>query len=201
MIAKAAILIQQLNNLITEIESQEDRELNELRGQLNAVHKAMSMLDMSDLPIPQGLIETQQKLQSEITSHDDAAVVLAYLASELKDILDRTRRAENARRPAQVISARVVRTGTRIKGGNFVSRDILKRTLIEVLKTLGGSASKKCVEDEMEKRLRRILTDADYEPVGDGTERWRKSTEWIRLRLVHEGILKVNSPRGIWELK
>ena len=136
MIAKAAILIQQLNNLITEIESQEDRELNELRGQLNAVHKAMSMLDMSDLPIPQGLIETQQKLQSEITSHDDAAVVLAYLASELKDILDRTRRAENARRPAQVISARVVRTGTRIKGGNFVSRDILKRTLIEVLKTL-----------------------------------------------------------------
>jgi hypothetical protein len=201
MIAKAAVLIQQLDNLITEIESLEDRELNELRGQLNAVHKAISTLNMSGLPIPQGLIETQQKLQSEITNHDDMAVVLAYLASELKNILDRTRKAESARRPAQGVSTRAVRTGTCNKGGSFVSRDILKRTLIEVLQTLGGSASKKYVEDEMEKRLQGVLTDIDYEPVGDGTERWRKNTEWVRLHLVHEGIMKANSPRGIWELK
>ncbi len=53
----------------------------------------------------------------------------------------------------------------------------------------------------MEKRLRGKLTDIDYEFVGAGIERWKESTQWIRYHLVQEGVMRNNSPRGIWELK
>ena len=59
MIAKAAILIQQLNNLITVLESQEDKELDELKKQLDAVNRAISTLKRNDLPIPPDLTDTQ----------------------------------------------------------------------------------------------------------------------------------------------
>ena len=201
MIAKAAVLIQQLNNLITDLESQEDKELDELKKQLDAVNRAISTLKTNDLSIPQDLTDTQERLKADVLDRDEVSVVLAFLKDELKKISDRVRRLENTQRSAQTASLRSVRAGTRTIKGSYVSKDTLRRTLIEWLKTFGGSARKIEVEDEMERRLRGILTDADYELVGEGIPRWRKSAEWMRYRLVQEGILKANSPRGIWELK
>ena len=201
MIAKAAILIQQLNNLITVLESQEDKELDELKKQLDAVNRAISTLKRNDLPIPPDLTDTQERLQADVLDRDEVSVVLAFLKDELEKISDRVRRLENMQRSAQTASMRSVRAGTRTNKGSYVSQDTLRRTLIESLKTLGGSARKREVEDEMERRLRSVLTNADYEPVGEGIPRWRKSAEWMRYRLVQEGIMKANSPRGIWELE
>ena len=201
MIAKAAVLIQQLNNLITDLESQEDKELDDLKKQLDAVNRAISTLKTNDLSIPQDLTDTQERLKADVLDRDEVSVVLAFLKDELKKISDRVRRLENTQRSAQTASLRSVRAGTRTIKGSYVSKDTLRRTQIESLKTFGGSARKIEVEDEMERRLRGILTDADYELVGEGIPRWRKSAEWMRYHLVQEGILKANSPRGIWELK
>ena len=201
MIAKAAVLIQQLNNLITDLESQEDKELDDLKKQLDAVNRAISTLKTNDLSIPQDLTDTQERLKADVLDRDEVSVVFAFLKDELEKISDRVRRLENTQRSAQTASLRSVRAGTRTIKGSYVSKDTLRRTLIESLKTFGGSARKIEVEDEMERRLRGILTDADCEHLSDGTERWRKSAQWMRYRLVQEGILKANSPRGIWELK
>src|SRR5690606_46450 len=154
-----------------------------------------------DLSIPQDLTDTQERLKADVLDRDEVSVVLAFLKDELKKISDRVRRLENTQRSAQTASLRSVRAGTRTIKGSYVSKDTLRRTLIESLKTFGGSARKIEVEDEMERRLQGILTDADYELVGEGIPRWRKSAEWMRYHLVQEGILKANSPRGIWELK
>lgn len=201
MISKAAILIQQLNNLITDLESHEDKELDELKKQLDAVNRAISTLKASDLSIPQDLIDTQGRLQADVLDRDEVSVVLAFLKDELEKIFDRVRRLEKTQRSVQTASVKSVRAGTTTNRSSLVSRDTLRKTLIESLKALGGSAPKAEVEDEMEMRLRSILTDGDYEPVGEGIPSWRKRAEWVRYQLVQEGILKDNSPRGIWELK
>ncbi len=201
MIAKAAILIQQLNNLITNLESHEDEELDELKKQLSAVNRAISTLQTSDLSIPQDLTETQEKLKADVLDRDEVSVVLTFLKNELGKTFAKIQKLEKQRRSARTVVMRTVQRGTRTSKGPYTSEDILRRTLIDSLKAFGGSARKSEIEDEMERRLRNILTDADCELVGEGTPRWKKNAQWIRYHLVQEDIMKSNSPRGIWELK
>jgi len=201
MIAKAAILIQQLNNLITNLESHGDEELDELKKKLSAVNRAISMLQTNDLSIPQDLTEAQEKLKADVLDRDEVSVVLTYLRGELEKILADIQKLEKQQRSTQTAAMRPVQRGTRTSKGHYTSEDTLRGTLIASLKALGGSAPKSEVEDEMERRLRSVLTNADYEPVGEGIPRWKKNAQWMRYSLVQEGIMKSNSPRGIWELK
>ena len=201
MIAKAAILIQQLNNLITNLESHEDEELDGLKKQLSAANRAISMLQTNDLSIPQDLTEAQEKLKADVLDRDEVSVVLTYLRGELEKILADIQKLEKQQRSTQTAAMRPVQRGTRTSKGHYTSEDTLRGTLIASLKALGGSAPKSEVEDEMERRLRSVLTNADYEPVGEGIPRWKKNAQWMRYSLVQEGIMKSNSPRGIWELK
>lgn len=49
--------------------------------------------------------------------------------------------------------------------------------------------------------MKDILTSWDYEYLPSGKDiRWRNKTQWARLYLVRKGLLKKNSPHGIWEL-
>jgi hypothetical protein len=43
------------------------------------------------------------------------------------------------------------------------------------------------------------LTDVDHTRVGSGMERWQVYARWLRLRLVHEGLL-AGGERGYWAL-
>lgn len=74
--------------------------------------------------------------------------------------------------------------------------------LLKVLVDKGGSASMKEVLAELEKRLQGILKDVDYDhlPSDPDTIRWRNTAQWSRQAMVDEGLLKNNSPRGIWEI-
>jgi restriction endonuclease Mrr len=53
----------------------------------------------------------------------------------------------------------------------------------------------------VEQVMRGSLKQVDYEPLpSDGTQRWSKSAQWARNRIAREGLLKSDSPRGIWEI-
>lgn len=201
MIAKAALLVQQMNEFVNEIKSLENDELIGLRKQLHAVEKAIATLEKSGYPVPNDLKEAQEWLISAIEDQDEASVILAYLRDELRKISEKIKLADSSKRSTRAIQVKVLQTTIRTDGKNVVSRTLLRENLIATLKDLGGSASKKQVEREMERRLQGKLTDADYELVGVGIERWRENTQWLRYKLVQEGIMKSNSPRGVWELK
>jgi len=45
------------------------------------------------------------------------------------------------------------------------------------------------------------LSDKDLELVPSGTsKRWEKRANWERYQMVQEGLLRSDSPQGIWEL-
>ncbi len=75
--------------------------------------------------------------------------------------------------------------------------------ILESLIELGGSGRMKDVEEKVEKKMKSIFKEKDYETLSsDGiTIRWRNKTEWARNDLVNKyGYLKKDSPRGIWEI-
>ena len=58
------------------------------------------------------------------------------------------------------------------------------------------------VVPRVEQLMKSILKDVDYEPLTSMPDmpRWKNSTQWARNSLVKEGLLKDNSPRGVWEI-
>lgn len=143
MIAKAALLVQQMNEFVNEIKSLENDELIGLRKQLHAVEKAIATLEKSGYPVPNDLKEAQEWLISAIEDQDEASVILAYLRDELRKISEKIKLADSSKRSTRAIQVKVLQTTIRTDGKNVVSRTLLRENLIATLKDLGGSASKK----------------------------------------------------------
>ena len=65
---------------------------------------------------------------------------------------------------------------------------------------MGGSGKVREVQDRVGQIMKPILSDVDLQKVPSGQVRWRNTACWARQDMVDEGLLKTNSPRGIWEI-
>jgi hypothetical protein len=77
-----------------------------------------------------------------------------------------------------------------------------RRPILEALHELGGKASVNDVLEIVEKKMKTLLNEFDYQAVPTGEMRWSNTAKWQRRNLVEEGLLKSRSqsPKGIWEL-
>jgi len=74
--------------------------------------------------------------------------------------------------------------------------------ILQALNESGGSARVNDVLERVEQLMKGVLREVDYEPLPSNTEmlRWRNTAQWARDAMVREGLLKSNSPRGVWEI-
>jgi predicted type IV restriction endonuclease len=79
----------------------------------------------------------------------------------------------------------------------------LVESIVQVLKDLGGRASKQEVENEIYKHYQDIFENKWYQgSVSHGIPRWKHNIAWAKEKAKHEGLVKPPSEagRGIWEL-
>ena len=90
----------------------------------------------------------------------------------------------------------------RLRRGIQTPEKAFRRPILEALVALGGRGRMSEVLDLVEKKMKGVLTDYDYQslPSRLGTPRWRNTAQWCRLKMVREGLLKNDSPPGIWEI-
>ncbi|NOX56036.1 MAG: hypothetical protein GXP27_16660 [Planctomycetes bacterium] len=76
------------------------------------------------------------------------------------------------------------------------------RPILRALEELGGSASLNDVLDRVYELMKDSLREVDFEPLASDPRlpRWRNAAQWARHSMVREGLLKNDSPRGIWEI-
>ncbi len=73
--------------------------------------------------------------------------------------------------------------------------------LLEVLAERGGSATLREATDAVGEKLKNQLRPIDFERVPSGRGvRWRNRVQWVRSHMTREGLLRSDSPRGVWEL-
>lgn len=73
--------------------------------------------------------------------------------------------------------------------------------ILEALMATGGRRPTREVVEAVGKALDARLTDVDREPVREGGDpRWHTRIQFARLRLVRSGLMKEDSPRGLWEI-
>lgn len=80
--------------------------------------------------------------------------------------------------------------------------DAFRLPILESLAELGGRASMSDVLPLVEKKMKGTLNRFDYEPLPSHPKsiRWRNTAQWCRWSLVREGLMKGDSPTGIWEI-
>lgn len=88
------------------------------------------------------------------------------------------------------------------KKGERTGEDAFYMSILIVLDELGGRAHCQKVFKKLEQLIGDQFTEKDWEtmPSDDKEIRWINTARWTRQRLVNDGLLANNSPRGIWEI-
>ncbi len=97
----------------------------------------------------------------------------------------------------------VKRTMTKpLKQGLRTPNEAFHLPITQALVQLGGSGRVSEVLDLVEGMMKDQLNTYDYQtiPSDPYVIRWRNNAQWARLKLVQEGYLASNSPRGVWEI-
>ena len=90
----------------------------------------------------------------------------------------------------------------RLRRGLRTREEAYYRPILEALQALGGSAQMGQVLDRVLQSMRGTLKNVDYEPLASDPDmpRWKNAAQWARNSMVKEGLLRSNSPRGVWEI-
>jgi restriction system protein len=74
--------------------------------------------------------------------------------------------------------------------------------ILMVLERMGGSGKVAEVLERVKQIMKPVLKDVDHQPLASGPDnpRWRNTAQWARNSMIKEGLLKPDSPRGVWEI-
>jgi hypothetical protein len=74
--------------------------------------------------------------------------------------------------------------------------------ILRALEELGGTAPMQQVLETVGSAMKDQLREVDYQSLKSdpGHPRWHNTAQWARNTMVREGLLKNNSPRGVWEI-
>ena len=110
------------------------------------------------------------------------------------------REAKRTRRSSRRPSKRTRKSSARAPRGSLLPESEYELPLLGALAKRGGSAPSREVIEAVGEALESRLTALDREKLKSGVIRWQNRTQFVRLRLVEQGFLMKESPRGSWTL-
>lgn len=84
--------------------------------------------------------------------------------------------------------------------GSLLPESEYEIPLLAALAERGGSAPSREVIDAVGTKLKAKLTDLDKQPLKSGGIRWESRVQFVRLRLIEQGLMVKESGRGIWAI-
>lgn len=108
--------------------------------------------------------------------------------------------SKNVLKPVKERTKKII--GPKLSPGLRTSQNAYHKPILETLIELGGAGSMNAVLDRVGIKMKGVLNEYDYRPkASDPSQvRWRNAAAWCRFTLVKEGLLRSNSPHGIWEI-
>jgi len=90
----------------------------------------------------------------------------------------------------------------RLEKGRRTKEACYYAPILQALSEMGGRGQIGDVLDRVYDIMKNSLKPVDEEPLASdpNTPRWRNAAQWARWGLVEQGLLKSDSPRGIWEI-
>lgn len=139
----------------------------------------------------------KERIEKAITLVKEAQELLNIYGLELKvtgrgiRIVDKDGRAIHNNIQKQISSA---------KQGVKTHQSQYGVPMLQSLTDLGGRGRVTEVLERVYERMKDVLVPFDLEKVSTGVPRWYNTAQWERNKMVNEGLLRNDSPRGIWEI-
>lgn len=92
------------------------------------------------------------------------------------------------------------RTRARVARGAKTPPSAYRAAILRALYEAGGSAPVSQVLERVYALMESRFNETDRQTLPTGQVRWRNTAQWERHAMVQEGLLKKDSPRGLWEL-
>lgn len=169
---------------------------DEKNTQLKEIARTISKLEAEGVSVPDGLHALKMDLVAELSAREETEALLSLLESGLSQCVDEIR-AILGKAPGNKTQKTKM---NRKRSKRATGRAVLREHIVTSLRKLGGSAHITDVLDQMENDLNGKLLPGDLEKRKTGEIVWRNNSCWERFRMVGDGILKSDSPKGIWEL-
>jgi Mrr restriction endonuclease-like protein len=134
---------------------------------------------------------TWERLKAYAKPFEDKPEDIVNLALDALD--EKTGRTAPPKPETQPLSEQAV-------GGKKLPQKEFRMPLMKTMLELGGSAHVSEIRKVMQRKMAPLLSEADYQPVKSGEERWWNAICWERADLVREGLFLDHSERGVWEL-
>ena len=92
------------------------------------------------------------------------------------------------------------RAKPRAPRGSLLPEAEYEMPMLRCLALAGGRAPASEVVEAVGKELGERFTPTDHETLASGDIRWKSRTQFVRLKLIREGVMVKDSPRGLWEI-
>lgn len=170
-------------------------ESREKTNQLREVSRTIERLESSRISVPAELRNLKTTLVTELSLEEEVGEALESLRGELESMSADIQKIL----PAKDHDAKPRRRRPRSNVPR-TDKQVLREYLVKALKAHGGRASIHDALKWMKEHLQHRFLPGDLETRTSGEVVWENNTCWERYNLVQEGILKSDSPRGVWEL-
>ena len=192
------LLVDVCRDLVDTLDDGHDQvETAAMDAQLREIARAVHRLERLGVPVPDALRGEKTRLAAALAGPSQTAITLGQLADEFERLArDLRQRIERLAEPTNVKRQPV-------KGPRQPRTDkaVLRALIVEALRHLGGSARKAEILAFMARRLQGRLLPGDLER-REATKDcvWENNACWERYQMTRDGILRTDSPRGVWEL-
>jgi hypothetical protein len=183
-----------LADLLAQLESyRQQPDFARSNLQIVEVSAAIAKLEKKQVPVPRDL----RRLKTELLAQaDNDQMVVQTFATVTKSLARHAAFHQTFKKPNDIGAD----GASRRKSSATTPFKVLRSHLLEVLQELGGSAAARDVLDSIESKLQTVFLPGDLQPDTQGVTNWRKSVCMERQHLVKKGVLRSDSPRGIWQL-
>ncbi|MCD6327198.1 hypothetical protein J7M28_06565 [bacterium] len=193
---KALEAIELLATVIDDIEQRMNSvdDVDAKRAQLKEISRSIEQLENKNIAVPDVLRHLKTTLVTELTAADEPRDVMLEIGKALTEIF----------RPMEGLGLTSRTKPKRSRRGSsapITSDSVLRQLIIDALLSYGGRARSRDVLKWIEGKLEGQFTPRDLETRMDGrTLVWKNNVQWQRAIMVREGVLRSDSPTGIWEL-
>ncbi|MEN6444897.1 MAG: winged helix-turn-helix domain-containing protein [Candidatus Cloacimonas sp.] len=169
----------------------------EAKKQLVEVSKTIDRLENTGISVPDELRNLKSSLLAKSNDSNQTQSNYNILINGLTDLCNKYKLNGALKPKGRKLTSD---EGSPIRRGRLTPKNTLIKAIVQVLEEMGNSGYIREIHNKLEDVLANVLNSEDYEIDSSGQVTWHHQVDWVRLDMVKKGILKNDSPRGIWEL-
>jgi hypothetical protein len=192
------ILLEIVGEILNQYHSNIDHiGIAESKMQLVEISKTIDRLECTGIPVPDELRNLKSSLLAASNNSKQAQTRYEMIIRGLNDLCSKYK-INGHTKPR--VRRRSRDDGSPVRKGRLTPRKTLIRAIVQVMEQMGNSGHKREIHNRLENVLADVLNPEDYELDSSGLVTWHHQVDWARMYMVQIGMMRNDSPRGVWEL-